>query len=123
MLKQSLVDAPAGIATLCIESTVTVFDKISSSDWLHAYEPCTKATPSPAPPILKYLRDSKNSDVIIECGGVEFPVHSVVLACEYRFLSEAFQIRLVFLIKFVSISPVFSAMMHTDMKEAASGRI
>ena len=75
-------------ATLCIESTVTFFDSSSSSEWL---EESRRADPdevciyNPPAPILKHLEARKKADIIIECEGVEFPAHSLVLGCKQLF--------------------------------------
>ena len=81
-LRKSVMYKCKESATLCVKSTVTIYDRISSSPWLEAHEPSLEVTSNPAP-ILKYLQERKKSDLIIECEGVEFPVHSLVLGCEY----------------------------------------
>ena len=66
-------------------SAITAFDEPSSTDWVDPEPPVrlpiVKLPPPRHSPAVRCLQAGINSDLVIECEGKEFQVHSFILKC------------------------------------------
>ena len=124
-LKKAVPDRSENLVRLTTTSTLSFFKPRSSSEWVKTEESAVETYSPKTAPFLRHVLDRKFSDLVIECDGNEFPVHRFVLKCKPLLRPHGVgAISLVVSIfVFTGTSPVFSAMLETDMKETASGRV